>query len=195
LTALARAGTDWLIGQIAGAKVHSAAFRLGDSGVEVAVLETARANIAAEIDALELRLVELRGCVRGLAIDAAAECGSAFFENHDQILSDLRQNTVTLLALERVGGRQRHGRSVSTVVGFDSDDLVVIAAEENAILAAVKVWENQVDALIADPRAVVDLDAFAEVSPEIDESVSYDMLTAPERRRIDEAFNPFANKA
>jgi hypothetical protein len=194
LTALARAGTDWLIGQVAGARVHSAASKLGDSAVEVAVLERSRANIIAEIDALEARLIQLRDSTRGLAIDAAAKSASVFYENHAQIINDLRQNTVALLALERIGGRPRHGRPVSTIVGFGADDLVVVAAEEKAILAAEAAWRRQVDALIANPAASIDL-SFPEVSSEIDPSIPYDMLTAPERRRIDEAFNPYANKA
>jgi hypothetical protein len=81
LVALARAAADWTIGQVAGQKVHSAAMRLGDSAVEVAVLETARSNIAGEVEAIEATLDELRVMTRGLAIDAAAESASVFYEN------------------------------------------------------------------------------------------------------------------
>ena len=186
-----RGGLDWALHQVAGARAHTAAAKLGGSVVETAVAEVALASVRAEIEHAEAQLSDLHTRRAGLVMDALRESAAGVFEDYQVAMDNLRQGMVALAGLERFMGVQRLGRTVAIVPSYIRENGLPetpVIAPEREIVAALAVWQRFAAALDKDPAAPIGLLVFPEIKDSEDQNTVYSDLTPIERSIVDMRF-------
>ncbi len=153
-----KAGIDWALAQFGSQPVEDLSSRLAASTHHAAVAAAALAATEREIAQAEADLTALEAKtqeITGLALQEAAE---GIYADYTATLHELYETVVQLLALEKVSGVQRFGRTVMILPDFEGRTGLPeqpIAINPADVSEAWSAWKSFARALEQDPRTPI----------------------------------------
>jgi hypothetical protein len=192
-----KSGAKWALGQTGNRGTLKAFEKLSVSSIQEAIGEATLKESAEELQRLEAKrerlIVAQTSVIREVMREALQD---PLLLEYGILLEQLQTILPRLRGLERFLSPTTHdyrpdaGRIALTVPNFargdGSEQTIVAEAREVSKIEAV--LASYFSSLERDPMAKCQ--ALPELDQSADPSVSYDMLTAPERRAVDAAFAP-----
>jgi cell division protein FtsB len=188
-----RSGASWALAHFGSARAQNLVAALSESQVQLGVAAKALTSIEAEIAVAEREGADLKArkpdMVRAVLIEAAG----GFRYDLQTALDHVRESLVILAALDRLtartdGSYQPNERIVIEVPPLGGLPATAILVPEASIAAAKNVWAKYQQTIGEQPLASADSLAFPVVNPNADDGmISYDRLTATERKAVDQS--------
>jgi hypothetical protein len=188
-----RTGVSWALASFGSMRAATIVAQLSESQVQAAVGEKALAKVAEEIATLEREVSDLKAQKPDMTRAVLIESAGGFRYDLQTALDHVRESLVILAALDRVtartdGSYQPNERIVIEVPPLGGLPATAILVPEASIAAAKNVWAKYQQTIGEQPLASADSLAFPVVNPNADDGmISYDRLTATERKAVDQS--------
>jgi hypothetical protein len=188
-----RSGGQWMLSTFGNARAKELSASLSESRIQAAVGEKALTSIGEEIAVLEREIVDLKAQKQDAVRAVLIESSGGFRYDLMTALDHVRDALVALVAMDRVTARTDgswtpNERIVVEIPALAGMPAQAVAVPEASVAAAVNVWTKYQQTIGEQPLASAEALAFPIVNPDADAGlISYDRLTATERKAVDQS--------